>query len=86
MADEITLADLNRIYVVIPGPLAGTRINVTAAEMTDRQFRDWIKAKADLGGVRMLVPMGRIGLETRVRMLNRLSEAGVRIYMTPRTR
>ena len=85
MADEITLADLERVYVVIPGERGGPRVNVTVAGMTDRQFREWIQAKADLAGVRMLVPMGRIGLETRVRMLNRLSQAGVRIYMTPRS-
>jgi len=84
LSDEITLPDLDRIYVVIPGERGGPRLNVTVGQMTDRQFREWIQAKADMSGVRMLVPMGRIGLDTRVRMLNRLSQAGVRIYMTPR--
>jgi hypothetical protein len=54
------------------------------AQMTDRQFREWIKAKADLSGVKMIVPIGRIGFETRVYMLNRLVQSGVRIYMTPK--
>lgn len=84
---EITIDDLDRIYVVIPADSRrgdGPRINVTVAQMTDRQFRNWIKGKADYHGVRMLVPMGRIGYETRVRMLNRLVRAGVRIYMVPR--
>lgn len=83
MVQEITLADLSRIYVVIPSETGGGRINLTVEQMTDRQFRTWIKAKAELAGVRMIVPIGRIGLETRVYMLNRLQQAGVKIHMVP---
>jgi hypothetical protein len=79
----ITIEDLDRIYVVIPNDQGTGTINITVRQMSDRQFRWWIKAKADHHGVPMLVPMGRIGYETRVRMLNRLVRAGVRIYMVP---
>jgi hypothetical protein len=80
---EITLFDLSRIYIVVPREDGIGTINLTVAQMSDRQFREWIKAKADLEGVKMIVPVGRIGLETRVYMLNRLEQSGVRIYMLP---
>lgn len=83
--EKITLDDLDRIYVVIESDDGPDRINLTVAQMSDRQFRTWIKAKADLAGVRMINPIGRIGFETRVYMLNRLVQAGVRIYMTPKS-
>ena len=82
--EEITLADLNRIYIVVPREDGFGTINLTVAQMSDRQFREWIKAKAELAGVKMIVPIGRIGFETRVYMLNRLVQSGVRIYMTPK--
>ncbi len=80
---EVTLFDLSRIYIVVPREDGIGTINLTVAQMSDRQFREWIKAKADLEGVKMIVPVGRIGLETRVYMLNRLVQSGVRIYMLP---
>ena len=83
MADPITSADLRRIYVVIDSDDGTRRVNVTVAEMSDRQFRAWITAKAELAGLRLAVPVGRIGYETRVYLLNRLVQAGVRIYMVP---
>jgi len=82
--EEITVLDLNRIYIVVPREDGFGTINLTVAQMTDRQFREWIKAKADLSGVKVIVPIGRIGFETRVYMLNRLVQSGVRIYMTPK--
>ena len=82
--EEITLVDLSRIYIVVPRDDGLGTINLTVAQMTDRQFREWIKAKADLEGVKMIVPSGRIGFETRVYMLNRLVQSGVRVYMLPK--
>lgn len=82
--EEITLFDLSRIYIVVPRQDGLGTINLTVAQMSDRQFREWVKAKADLEGVKMIVPIGRIGLETRVYMLNRLVQSGVRIYMLPK--
>ncbi|HEX3723467.1 MAG TPA: hypothetical protein VHV31_11785 [Nitrolancea sp.] len=81
---EITTGDLSRIYIVVPREDGVGTINLTVAQMTDRQFREWIRAKAEISGVKMIVPIGRIGYETRVYMLNRLVQAGVRIYMTPK--
>ena len=81
---EITVADLNRVYIVVPRDDGPGTLNLTVAQMTDRQFREWIKAKAEISGVQMIVPIGRIGFETRVYMLNRLINAGVRIYMVPK--
>jgi hypothetical protein len=80
---EISLFDLSRIYIVVPREDGLGTINLTVAQMSVRLFREWIKAKADLDGVKMIVPVGRIGLETRVYMLNRLVQSGVRIYMLP---
>ena len=83
---EMTVADLNRVYILVPRDDGPGTLNLTVAQMTDRQFREWIKAKAEIAGVNMIVPAGRIGFETRVYMLNRLIKAGVRIYMVPKER
>ncbi|MBX6753644.1 hypothetical protein [Thermorudis peleae] len=81
---EITLEDLHRIYVVVPRDDGHGTENVTVAQMSDRQFREWIVAKGALHGVPIVAPIGRIGFETRVRMLNYLIRHGVRIYMVPK--
>jgi len=81
---EVTVDDLSRIYVVVPRDDGAGSENVTAAQMSDRQFREWIVAKGALHGVPIIAPMGRIGHETRVRMINRLIRHGVRIYMVPK--
>jgi hypothetical protein len=81
---EITVDDLSRIYVVVPRDDGAGSENVTVARMSDRQFREWVVAKGALHGVPIIAPMGRIGSETRVRMINRLIKHGVRIYMLPR--
>lgn len=83
MNQEITLADLHRIYIVVPNDNGIGTSNLTVAQMSDRQFRNWVKAKAELEGVRIMLPVGRVGLETRVYMLNRLAQSGVKIYMVP---
>ena len=81
---ELTVGDLNRIYIVVPRDDGPGTLNLTVAQMSDRQFREWMQAKAEISGVQMIVPIGRIGYETRVSMLNRLINAGVRIYMVPK--
>lgn len=83
---EVTIADLNRVYILVPREDGPGTLNLTVAQMSDRQFREWIKAKSEISGVQMVVPIGRIGFETRVYMLNRLIKAGVRIYMVPKER
>ena len=84
--EEITVADLSRVYILVPRDDGPGTLNLTVAQMTDRQFREWIGAKAEIAGVKMIVPIGRIGYETRVYMINRLIQAGVRIYMVPKER
>lgn len=81
---EITIDDLDRIWVVMPNDNGIGTSNFNAFTMTDRQFRTFAAAKAEQYGVRMLVPMGKIGLDTRVRMINYLIRSGIRIYMTPK--
>jgi len=83
---EMTVADLNRVYIVVPREDGPGTLNLTVAQMSDRQFREWIAAKAEISGVQMIVPSGRIGYETRVYMLNRLISSGVRINMVPKER
>lgn len=80
MSDEFTLEDLNKIYIVVPSDSGNGTVNLTVAQMSDRQFRDWVSAKAEIAGFEMIVPAGRIGYETRVNMLNRLAQNGVKIY------
>lgn len=82
--EEITIEDLSRIWVVMPNDDGIGTTNFNAVSMTDRQFRTFASAKAEQHGVRMLVPMGKISLDTRVRMINYLIRAGIRIYMTPK--
>ncbi|MBO9358679.1 MAG: hypothetical protein J7450_03820 [Thermomicrobium sp.] len=78
---DLTLEDLRRVYVLVPREDESGNENLTVAEMSDRQFREWIVAKAALHGVPLIPPLGRIGLETRLRLLNYLVHQGVRIYL-----
>lgn len=80
MSEEFTLEDLNRIYIVVPNDSGTGTANLTVAQMSDKQFRDWVSAKAEIAGIQMIVPAGMIGYETRVNMLNRLSQNGIKIY------
>ena len=80
MSTEFTVADLNLIYIVVPRDSGGGTVNLTVAQMSDEQFRDWVRAKAEIEGIAIIVPEGRIGYETRVNMLNRLQQNGVKIY------
>jgi hypothetical protein len=81
----MTLDDLNHIYVLIPNDHSEERDLLTVANMTDAQFRWWIVAKGKMHGMQFLPSMGRIGMETRLNMINRLVRNGVRIYRTPRS-
>ncbi len=80
MSAEFTPEDLNKIFIVVPKDFESGTENRSVAEMSDKQFRGWVTAKSDLEGVRMIVPAGRIGNETRLNMLNRLAQNGVKIY------
>jgi len=84
VTEEFTVDDLRYLYVVVPRDDGDGTENVTAADMSDRQFRDWIVAKGEMHGVQILPTFGRLGLETRLAMVNRLVRRGVRIYLAPR--
>lgn len=84
MSEEFTIDDLRYLYVVVPRDDADGTENVTAADMSDTQFREWIVAKSEMHGVQILPTLGRLGLETRLALVNRLVRRGVRIYLAPR--
>jgi hypothetical protein len=76
--------DLDYLFVVVPRDDADGTENVTVRQMTDKQFREWIVAKGEMHGVQILPTFGRLGMETRLSMINRLVRHGVRIYLAPR--
>jgi hypothetical protein len=80
MSAEFTIEDLNKIYILVPRDSGGGTVNLTVAQMSDKQFREWVRAKCEIENISMIVPEGRIGYETRLNMLNRLSQSGVKIY------
>ncbi|HMM42799.1 MAG TPA: hypothetical protein PKA95_12930 [Thermomicrobiales bacterium] len=84
MTEEFTVDDLRYLYVVVPKDEGDGTENITAAEMSDKQFRDWIVGKGEMHGIQILPTFGRLGLETRLAMVNRLVRRGVRIYLAPR--
>ncbi len=82
MTDE----DLDYIYVLIPNPDSGERDLMTVRECTDQQFRWWITGMGNHYGVQMLPSLGRIGMETRLGMINRLIRNGVKIHKLAKDR
>jgi hypothetical protein len=81
----LTDDDLDYLFVNIePDNDDSYRETITVRQMTDRQFRRWIVGMGDLHGIQMLPSLGRIGMDTRLAMVNRLIRHGVRIYLTPR--
>jgi hypothetical protein len=53
--------------------------------MSDRQFREWIVAKGELHNIQILPTFGRLGIETRLALVNRLIRSGVHIHLAPKT-
>jgi len=82
---EFTDDDLDYLFVVVPVDDSTDTELLTARQMSDRQFREWIVAKGNLHGVQMLPTFGRLGMETRLAMVNRLVRNGVHIHLAPRT-
>jgi hypothetical protein len=80
---EFTLDDLNRLYIVVPNDTDDDTTLLTVPELSDRQFREWIVAKGQMHGIQILPTFGRLGLETRLALVNRLVRHGVRIYLAP---
>jgi hypothetical protein len=80
MTTAFTLDDLDLIYILVPRDGESGTVNLPVSHMSDKQFRDWVHAKCEIEGISMIVPEGRIGLDTRLNMLNRMRESGVQIY------
>ena len=66
--EEFTVEDLQYLYVVVPSDEAEGTENLTAAEMSDKQFREWIVGKSEWHGIQVLPTFGKLELETRVKM------------------
>jgi hypothetical protein len=78
--------DLDYVYVLVdpddqPG---GERELLTARQMSDKQFREWIVAKGQQHGISVLPTFGRIGHEQRLRLINYLIRKGAPIYRAPK--
>ena len=82
---EFTEDDLDYLYIVVPTDDGSNTELLTARQMSDRQFREWIVAKGALHNVQILPTFGRLGVETRLALINRLIRNGVHIYLAPRT-
>ncbi len=76
MVDE----DLDYIYVVVPADTNDDTENITVRRMSDKQFREWVVAKGAQHNIQILPTFGRLGMETRLNLINRLIRKGVRIY------
>ena len=76
MVDE----DLDFIYIVVPKDVGDETENLTVRQMSDKQFREWIVAKGEQHNIQILPTFGRLGMETRLNLINRLIRKGVRIY------
>lgn len=82
---EFTEDDLDYLYVVVPTDDGDNTELLTARQMSDRQFREWIVAKGKLHNVQILPTFGRLGMETRLALVNRLIRNGVHIHLAPRS-
>ncbi len=80
MVTDFTVEDLDLIYILVPNDNGVGTANLAVSDMSSKQFRDWVAAKAEIERVSMIVPEGRIDLETRLHMLNRLQREGVKIH------
>ncbi len=75
MTDE----DLDYIYVLVDIEGSDQRAPVSIRQLSDLEFRKWIVEFSAYHGVSMLPSLGRIGMETRLSMINYLIRNGVRI-------
>lgn len=80
----MTHDDLELIYVLIDVEGRSGQEPKSIRELTDREFRNWIVPFANYHGVQVLPSLGRIGMDTRLSMINYLIRNGVRIYRQAR--
>ncbi|CAN5487425.1 hypothetical protein BH23CHL2_BH23CHL2_00400 [soil metagenome] len=80
----MTEDDLDLIYVLIDVEGRQDRQPKSVRDLSDKEFRNWIVPFANYHGVQVLPSLGRIGMETRLAMINYLIRNGVRIYKQAR--
>jgi len=80
----MTEDDLGLIYVLIDIEGRQEREPKSIRDLTDKEFRNWIVPFANYHGVQVLPSLGRIGMDTRLAMINYLIRNGVRIYKQSR--
>ena len=83
-AEMMTDSDLDLIYVLVDDERSEDRHPKSVRQLTDKEFRDWIVPFATYHGVQVLPSLGRIGMETRLSMINYLIRNGVKIYKQAR--
>ena len=83
-AQLMTEDDLGLIYVLIDIEGRQEREPKAIRDLTDKEFRNWIVPFANYHGVQVLPSLGRIGMDTRLAMINYLIRNGVRIYKQSR--
>lgn len=80
----MTEDDLGLIFVLIDINGRQDREPKSIRDLTDKEFREWIVPFANYHGVQVLPSLGRIGMDTRLAMINYLIRNGVRIYKQSR--
>lgn len=76
----MTEDDLDLIYVLLDVEGSSERAPRTIRQLSDSEFREWIVPFANYHNVQVLPSLGRIGIDTRLAMINYLIRNGVRIY------
>lgn len=76
MTDE----DLDYIYVLVDVEGSTHREPKNIRQLTDAEFRKWIVEFSNYHGVQIIPSLGRMGMETRLAMINRLIRNGVKVY------
>ncbi|MEZ4569353.1 MAG: hypothetical protein R2849_03325 [Thermomicrobiales bacterium] len=69
-AEMMTDDDLDLIYVLIDIEWERRAVSETIRDLTDKEFRNRIVPFANYHGVQVLPSLGRIGMETRLSMIN----------------
>lgn len=73
MTDE----DLDYIYILVDVEDSPHRMPKSIRQLTDAEFRNWIVEFAAYNGVTIIPSFGRMGMETRLSMINYLIRSGV---------
>lgn len=78
--NEMTDEDLDYIYVLVDVGGSTPREPKSIRQLTDGEFRTWIVEFSEYHGVQIIPSLGRMGMETRLAMINRLIRNGVKVY------